>query len=155
MSGIQTTQNAACQQGRRALGEEEREEKRGEGKVRRKVSLGERAGKKELEPAEKERGGRAPLSSPLLLALTLFAKVQSSGMDRKVKINRRRKDPGGHRAPNFLLLFRRRRRRRKRSEFRFTAAAGAHQKFPTRFEVGRIDRRASERGSDRGGKRQF
>lgn len=66
MSGIQTTQNAACQQGRRALGEEEREEKRGEGKVRRKVSLGERAGKKELEPAERKGGreGAALLSSP-------------------------------------------------------------------------------------------
>ena len=63
MSGIQTTQNAACQQGRRALGEEEREEKRGEGKVRRKVSLGERAGEKELEPAERKGGRRSPLRS--------------------------------------------------------------------------------------------
>ena len=69
-----------------------RGKRREEGKVRRKVSLGERAGKKELEPAERKGGreGAALLSAPLLLALTLFAKVQSSGMDRKVKINRRR-----------------------------------------------------------------
>ena len=99
-----------------------------------KVSLGERERvRKNLNPQR----GRERERVPLLLALTLFAKVQSSGTtDRKVKINHRS-------APNFLLLFRRR-RRRKRFEFRFAAAAGADPKFPTRFEVGRIDRRASE-----------
>ena len=83
----------ANKEGGGLLEREEREEKRREeGKVRRKVSLGERAGEKELEPAERKGGreGAALLSAPLLLALTLFAKVQSSGMDRKVKINRRR-----------------------------------------------------------------
>ena len=133
MSGIQTTENAACQQGGDLELEGKRREERRE--VGMKVSLGERERvRKNLNPQR----GRERERAPLLLALTLFAKVQSSGTtDRKVKINHRS-------APNFLLLFRRR-RRRKRFEFRFAAAAaGADPKFPTRFEVGRIDRRASE-----------
>ena len=74
MSGIQTTENAASQRG-------DLEEKR---EVGMKVSLGERVGKIVNPQREREREReRAPAAG------TIFAKVQSSGTDRKVKINQR------------------------------------------------------------------
>ena len=119
MSGIQTTENAACQQGDL----EEKREGRWEWKYPWET---ERESKKELEPAERERWSEgALLSSPALLpTLSLFAKVQSSGTDRKVKINRRRSEffttfssssSSTAAVPETLRVsFRRRRRRRRR-----------------------------------------